>query len=333
MPHSGSKNAEANASQARRILYIYHELLSGSEFSAAEIHARINDSDFDACSLRSIQRDLKLIQEIDKDIVCESKGKQNFWQLPKSCLRKLQVHSNELLSLYILKAHLKSLRNTSVAREIDQLIQKLEQMYPSQIVAEHNLFWDKSIGGYDYSGHDRIIERAIEYIQGRKWVRIDYDRGGDGESKSYVAMPKLIFAYDGYLYLAAYVPDYGYHIALAIHRIAVIGLTQPRDGEEVPPFDYDEFMRLRFGVFWGEPQHIRLRIAPWAAKYFTRRYWHATQQIADADDGGLRIEMETSVTPELVAWIMRWGRAIRVESPPELIDKVISGHRAALENY
>jgi predicted DNA-binding transcriptional regulator YafY len=319
---------------AKRIVFLFKTFLSGKQLTTAELQEEIRNEELGDVKIRTLQRDLQLLEEMDTRITKRREGRSYLWYIPRHSLQtnSFFFKDNQLLSLYILKSHLKNLKNTIVSKELETLLMTLEEKYPSQVIANKDLYWDKNIGNYDYSKHNKTIDKIIDSIVNHEWVKIEYDPSETGKVKIYTGKIARIFSYDGYLYIAVYVPDYGYYIAMSIHRILSINKISPIE-TEVPEFDEEEFLNIRFGVFWGEPKKVKLRIEIDFAKYFINRYWHSSQVITENDDGSLELCLSVPVSHELISWILSWHQAITVIEPDELIEKIRVSLELSLRKY
>jgi len=319
---------------AKRIVFLFKTFLSGRQLSTKELQDEIRQEELGDVKIRTLQRDLQLLEQMDTRITKKRDGKQYVWYIPRNALQtnSFFFKDNQLLSLYILKSHLKNLKNTIVSKDLDTLLDTLEEKYPSQVFASKDLFWDKNIGNYDYSNHNDTIRKVIDIIVSDEWARIEYDPSENGNIKKYRAKIAKIFTYAGYLYIAAYIPDYEYYIAMSIHRIIAVNKISPLD-IETPAFNEDEFLSIRFGVFWGEPRKVRLHIDKDYKKYFINRYWHSSQRIIDNEDESIELELTVPISHELISWILSWQQALTVIEPDELIEKMRQSLELTLKKY
>ena len=64
----------------------------------------------------------------------------------------------------------------------------------------------------------------------------------------------------------------------ALDRIKMF--HQTKDTFEIPEdFSLDEFIGASFGVFQGEPIHIKIWFSPDVAGYLKEKIWHESQEI------------------------------------------------------
>ena len=148
---------------AKRIVFLFKQFLSGKQLTTAELQEAIREEELGDVKIRTLQRDLQLLEEMDTQITKRREGRQYVWYIPRESLQtnSFFFKDNQLLSLYILKSQLKNLKNTIVNKDLDSLLSTLEEKYPSQVLSNKDLFWDKNIGNYDYSEHNKTIERKL----------------------------------------------------------------------------------------------------------------------------------------------------------------------------
>lgn len=322
--------------QAHRILFIYRKLLEGEEIVSSQLQDIISE-EIEIVSIRTIQRDLRLLQKIDPSIMCRARGKELIWFIPREFRIPKQIvrfSSNEVLAFYFLKAHLKTFKGTIIEDEVEKLLQKIEEFAPKEAVLDETIYWDQNVGFYDYSKINDILEKVIYATTKKSWVKVVYStpKNIQQQNKDIIARFETIFSYLGLLYVVAFIPKHKVHVSLAIHNITSIDeLTNYLD--VAPPFSFREWSKYRFGVFSGEIQDVKLLIKTEFKHFFLNRKWHITQVEKINNDGSLLLEMKVPVGVDLINWILSWSDAIVVLQPEELINKICSRLQQALENY
>jgi len=99
-------------------------------------------------------------------------------------------------------------------------------------------------------------------------------------------------------------------------------------------FDLEAYLGDGWGLLraHGAPvEHVVLDFDPTAGRWVSEERWHPRQQVTPLADGGVRFEVEVSVTHELVRWVLSYGRHVAVRSPDGLRDAVRAEARAMLE--
>ncbi|MFH1051413.1 MAG: WYL domain-containing protein [bacterium] len=325
---------DTESAKTARVLFLYKKLLNGKKFTTDEAHDLIED-EFGTTSLRSIQRDLSLLQECEPMLISQKDGKKNIWKLDKSAIKaRGHVHfeKNQILSFHILKAHLKAFRKTVIEEEMKALTDKLEEIAPQEVFSYDSLYWDQNIGQYDYTQKDPMIRRIIKYISEEQWVKVEYRTGGRDKTKKFDILLRCFFYYAGSLYCVAYVPYHGHHIALAVQYIDKL---EPIEYHryKAPIFDFTKWSKYRFGVYHGDLKKVVLRINKLYNVYFENRSFHQSQKLSKDSHGNLLIELRVPLVDDFISWLMSWGEAITVVKPKELIKILNLNLHNTLRNY
>jgi predicted DNA-binding transcriptional regulator YafY len=104
------------------------------------------------------------------------------------------------------------------------------------------------------------------------------------------------------------------------------GFTAPSD------FDPDSYFRNAFGIIaGGEVKAVILNFSALVAPIIRERVWHATQEMEDISNGGVRLRMVCSQSDELLAWLMSWGSEVDIEEPESLARAICLRHKDACD--
>ncbi len=118
----------------------------------------------------------------------------------------------------------------------------------------------------------------------------------------------------------------------ALDRIKM--LLQTKETFEVPKdFSLEDFMGLSFGVYQGEPVHIKVWFHPDVAGYIREKIWHESQQIHTQDDDSIIFEAEVAGTDEIRFWIMTWGSRAVVLEPESLREEIRAEAKIMARRY
>lgn len=104
-------------------------------------------------------------------------------------------------------------------------------------------------------------------------------------------------------------------------------------------FDYPKnfsaaaFFEGSWVIEQGEPVQVRLRFNPEVARWLRGRQYHPSQHTTDEQDGSLIYEVTVTGTREITRWILGFGAAVEVLSPPELRRQVAENLRQAAAVY
>lgn len=311
-------------SQKKRLIRILELLSSGKAVSAAVLRKEFGDS----VTVRTLQRDLQDIADIlplDNRIV---QGRQQEWVLPRYYRGMIHpvIHRNEMLAFHFLKSFIKTLKTSTIAKDLESLEKKLEQLVPGDVILpssciDEDLIYDQNKGYFDYTRYDDILNQVIKAIEEKIWVDIDYYPVDADECRTHTVFPHRIYTYRGSLYLLATVYRYKKPVSFLIHYITAIKesikKTKPK-----PDFSPEDFTVSRFGVFSGEPETVILQINPDIRRHFIGRMWHESQTLTENKDGSLTLTLKVPIVPDFISWILSWGIGMKVLEPEGLVEKI-----------
>jgi predicted DNA-binding transcriptional regulator YafY len=328
------KTIEDSGEQTRRILKIlsiFHRLV---ECDRKEIQEILSE-EFPSVSDRTMQRDLKLLEE-ENYIEKIGSGPATKWRFIKPTFDADKtpptIKTDELLSFYMLKGYLNAFQGTQIEKEINSLANKLEILAPGSPYFEEVFYWDQNFGKYDYTKKYTAINQLIKNICDKSWIKIAYSRNSEAPAKEYLIFPEGLYYYSGSIYLAAYYADMKKVYNFVVQNI--ISITAVEDCPFIaPPFDLKSFSEGKFGVFDGDLVSITLLIKKEAVKFFENRKWHATQKFTSTDSGAVKLRFKAPITPDLLSWICRWSDCLTVEEPISLKIKVRNFLQESLKNF
>jgi len=326
---------EKTASKTERLIFVLKKFYAGYKYSVKELQKELYREFGESISLRTMQRDLRELLNAEPLLTETKSGRKRIWKVDRFSANftgGIRIESSELLSFYFLKAYLRTFKNTVIEEEARKLEDKIEQYAPASVISDESLYWDKNIGTYDYTQYDYLIRRAINYITNKKLAKVKYKSKKVGRPKEYSVLPRCLFTYAGALYAVAYVPKHDTNIALAIHRISE--LKEVGDyTEPIPEFDFVQWAENRFGVYYGKPENVRLRVDKTCADYFRNRFWHHSQKLYLDKLGNLLIDLKVPIVPDFKAWILSWGDKIKVLKPTRLKKEINYELRKTLKQY
>jgi predicted DNA-binding transcriptional regulator YafY len=83
-------------------------------------------------------------------------------------------------------------------------------------------------------------------------------------------------------------------------------------------------MKASFGIFQGQPEHVKVHFTSDAAGYIKEKVWHSSQKISEQRDGSVILEVDVAGTQEIKHWILRWGSRAQVLEPDSLREEIRS---------
>ena len=324
-------------SQIQRMIKILQILSIGRKVTTKELRCRFDET----VSLRTLQRDMLALSDSGVPLVNEKlTANENTWYLMDHFKQFIPIplEMNEYLAMEMLKTNLSILKNTSIESDVENLTKKIEQILPDELFLQattgkfSNLLTNYSMGQYDYSGKNDIINKLIEAITKRRKCLVTYDSPSTQKENKFYIEPEKLLSYHSGLYLIFYVRTQNEFWLLAVHRILDLEVFDdvfPNDH----PFDEEDFVKNRFGLFSGKQEKIKLKFDKSIRHYIEHNHWHATQEFSNDKKGNLILEMETAATPELISWILGWNKNVQVMKPKGLVEEIRKNLVETLAKY
>ena len=290
------------------------------------------------CHPRTLYRDLEALQLAGFPIYDEKVEGKKLWSLLDTVRHHIPVPFTlpELIALYFSTDMLKIFKDTVFYDSLESLSQKIRTTLPPHSLDYiNNLKQTIQIGIKPYKDYGRfreIINRVNDACAGRRSVEmIYYTMSRRKESKRRVD-PYRIWFFRGSFYLIGFCHLRKEIRVFTVDRIKMLHLTEEKF--EIPEdFRFEEFIGRSFGVFQGEPVHVRVRFSPDVAGYIKEKIWLSNQDIEALDDGSIIFEADVSGTDEIRFWIMSWGSKAEVIEPEALRQEIQTEAEAVLDRY
>ncbi|HLG59518.1 MAG TPA: transcriptional regulator [Vicinamibacterales bacterium] len=288
---------------------------------------------------RTIRRDLAALQEAGFALYDErDEDGRARWRIDGQILKGIETGFTlaELCAMYLSRNLLESIAGSPFQRDLTNAFGRLEKMLsprmrqfldrlPSVLAAKPG----PRARGKESSAD--IVARLLEATLHFRVTTMRYHSISSGRVKDYVVHPyRLAFAQGG-MYLLAYVPDYKDVRTFAIDRIASASLEKQTFTPK-QPIGEDVFANS-LGVNTGPAERVDVEFDTRVAPYVRARVWHASQQISDGENGGVRLTMNVCHDWALRSWILSWGPFARVVSPAGLAADIQSDLQSAVTRY
>jgi len=290
------------------------------------------------CHTRTVYRDLEALQVAGFPVYTEKEGGRNLWMLLDSAKHQapIPLSLTELMALYFSRGMMKVLKNTVFYDSLESLFEKIKATLPSEYMLYLNQIEQSvAIGSKPYKHYDRfrgLIEKVSEAIVQKKTIEMIYYTMSRSKETRRKLAPYKIWFFDDTFYLIGNCGMRDDVRIFALDRIKDLELTDERF--EMPAdFDLEDFMKLSFGVFRGDPIRVRIRFAADIAGYISEKIWHETQSIETQSDGSIIFDAEVAGTMEIKYWIMRWGARAKVLEPESLKQEIREEAEDIVENY
>ena len=287
---------------------------------------------------RTIRRDLDALARAGFPLYDDKSNGTSMWKLrgrPFRGLDETGLGLTEICALYLSHTMMRTLAGSPLLDDAERAMAKIERALPLSCRA----FLDGLPGVIKAkgSGRKKADERRVRDIVGRildAFVRerrceMRYAKPGSAAA-SYVLDPHRMVYANGGLYLLAFVPAYGEIRTFAVERMETFALTDEAFTRR--PLPTEPFAHS-LGVHNGRPERVVLEFSADAAPHVRERDWHLSQQLEDAQDGGVVLTLDVCVDYALRAWILGFGAAVRVVEPLSLAQEMFETAHAMRRRY
>jgi proteasome accessory factor B len=321
-----------DGNKAQRLVLMLELLSRPGGVRAAELESRF---ELDARSLRRYLADLR---DIDVPIVDRGRGDERVLEVEPRWRRSgVRLTLPEVLSLHFGRRLFTFLEGTTFASDMDGALERLEPAI-ARAHAELSRQLDRTFiavpePAKEYGGEtSEIIDDLVTALLYRHPVDVRYRRA-DEIIRTYRLHPYTLAVYRQGLYLLARDVEAGQVKTFAVERIAEL-VRNHRERFEVPA-DWlpERYLAAAFGITLGPPTPVVVAFSPAVRTLVQERRWHASATTRRRPDGWLEVHMTVAVTPELISWILSFGRDARAVSPPELCARIGQEARAMAAAY
>jgi predicted DNA-binding transcriptional regulator YafY len=287
---------------------------------------------------RTIRRDLEALQLAGFPLYDETHDGKKYWTLEQKAFKRLDATGftfAELSALYFSRTLVECLAATPFQQDVTSAFDKLaDALTPSMRQFLDRLplvIQAKADPGMQLTAsHGRVIAQLLDATLQHRRIVMRYHSFSSDREKQYTIEPSRVVFAQGALYVVAFVPEYGQTRTFALDRIRSLSVTE----EHFEPSDADEdTFAHSLGVHQGNPERIQIAFEPRIARFVRERVWHASQELEDQPDGAVILTLSVSNDFALRSWILGFGGAARVLSPPALVEQIVAEGRALAEVY
>ena len=277
---------------------------------------------------RTIRRDLEALQLAGFPLYDETHEGKRYWLLEQKAFRRLDATGftlAELSALYFSRTLLECLAATPFKADVTSAFEKLAAaLTPSmrQFLDRLPLVMQAKAepGTQPTAVRERLVSQLLDATLQHRRVHMRYHSFSSDREKAYTIEPSRVVFAQGALYLVAYVPEYGQSRTFALDRVKTLSVTEERF--EPATNAAEEAFVHSLGVHEGPPERVVIRFAPRIAPYVRERVWHASQDVQEAEDGGLIVTLHVTNDVTLRSWILGFGPLACVLSPAALAARI-----------
>lgn len=302
-------------------------------YTINDIHATLEKWDV-IVDKKTISRDIDSLSEICF-ITEEERNGKTYYTADKFRLRDITFTSPELVSLAFMLELLKPYQYMTMGKTAQDLIHKLLDNTTNlnrEFIKHFSGLVTINTNDYISDEVNPEIENHLQTaIRNKTKVRIIYHSFGQDEDTIRIIHPYELLINDGALNVIGYCELRGDLRDFRVSRIKAI--TMLEDSFTVPEEYYIKRARNKFIHLSGKvTEQIVIAFTGKTAKYIQEYEADLADEIINTEDG-ITFIRNTSVTEELIRWIMQFGFEAKVLNPPHLKDKIKLEFKKSLEQY
>jgi predicted DNA-binding transcriptional regulator YafY len=243
----------------------------------------------------------------------------------------------QMIALYLSRGLIAILAGTGIKEDLDDVFERLFATLRKNDAdtaknLERILYVVPAGGRRMYQDRLDDVDELLTAIRARERIDVLYA----SRSKPARALrfdPYTLVLFDGGLYVAGFSHEHGKRITLVLDGIREV-VRRKGDRFEYPEaYHPSQLFDGAFGFMAGDPRRVRIRFDAKEAHFIRRARWHDSQRMEEADDGGVVLEMNVALVPEVVSFVLRHGKGAEVLEPPELRDMVRAELEGAAARY
>lgn len=324
-------------SQIERQLYILALLSSGKKgYTISEIHKNLDMVGINI-SRRTVERDIDYMSTGSFFLMEERRSNKIFYMAKKFGIENMMLTTSELISLHFIKELLKSYTMLDIGNTarylIDRIIKDLPQLNKAYIEMLSELLKVKeSFIGLEKHLDEEIIRTVRKGIELHKTLLIKYHSFTSNTETERKFDPYIIEIYEGCYHLIGYCHLRESIRDLRISRIKEIKLLD--DTYERPKRFYENYKKDRFSKLAGEENiELILKFSGEGARYVLEYESAKADILIQNDDGSILFQRATTMTPEIIKWVLSFGADVVVIEPKAVREAITKHAKGMLRKY
>lgn len=310
-----------------------------------EIHDLLAQQDI-GISIRSLQRDMLVLQEIFAGIVTvPSDDRSNYWYWSKDAkLENLSGFTvNQALSLTLIKKFLEPLLPKVTLNELKPFFEQADKTLNGLKETSFSK-WPNKIAILPSTQpllppviKPEIHEKVSDALLNDEQIRIEYKKLV-GQPSTYEINPLGMVLQGGVTYLVASLTENQAYRIFALHRIKSVNKTW-RDSNHPKVFDLKQYIQdgnMGFN-FTGTHKYSRIRLVVTfdevSIKHLYETQLTKDQVIEDLGNGRFKLTATLQETEQLFWWLQSFGSRVEVLEPPELRNKMAKSVKVMAQRY
>jgi len=328
-PHKSiSRGLPLSRPPLERMLRIHQAIQSGKYPNATSLAVELE------VSTKSIHRDIEFMRD-RLDLPLEYDPRQNGYHYAQevSSFPTLQITEGELFALLVAEKALRQYRGTTFEKPLLSAFRKMAASLPDT-VSLNLADWEPTIS-FRTSAEPilglEIFDTLAKATAQHRQLLLTYRKPARKETEPRVVDPYQLANINGEWFLFGYChlrKDIRTFVPSRIQELKPTGKTFVRPRK----FSLDRRLRDSFGVIIGAGEfEVVIRFDEMVSDYIREKRWHPSQQLTEAEDGGVELRLKLSSLVEIQRWILGWGGHALALAPRELVESLRTAARAILE--
>lgn len=273
---------------------------------------------------KSIYNDLRDLELLGIEVEGEQVGNRYHYHVVS---RTFELPELKLLVDAIQSSKFITERKTNVLiKKLEQLVSKYEamklqrQVYVSGRIKTMNESIYYSVDAI----HNAISENKKIRFQYFQWnVKKEMELRHNGAW--YHISPWGLSWDDENYYLVGYDSDSGKIKHYRVDKMLHIQMTdEKREGKDCfKKLDMADYAKKSFGMYGGEEQKVKLRVANDLAGVIIDRFGKDVMMVPE-DEGHFTVNVDVHVSKQFLGWIISLGEGVKIVSPDEVVDQMKS---------
>lgn len=332
---------EKRNQQVSRILKIIDLLIDCPQaMSINDIHEALDQKYGIKINRKTVSRDLEAIVTTNLRLVTSnSRSNEKYYKLSNELrsTRPVTFDGVEIEALHMAKLMLGCFKNTVFYGRLETGLKKIEHKIGTDkqkyLIALSRVMKIKHATSFSGSLDRGMIEKIGSACLERRMISFAYDSAEQIVARKIKTVsPHYLCIHDAAFYLIATEQGDSKKKCFSLARLSQLNSldieaqTDPAGPEE----DFGHYLGLqRTGMLFD----VEVLVRPPIAKYVSEREWIPGQRVEHLEDGSIKVSFRSGLSPELVQWVLRFGRNMTVLKPGELIEKVMKEVEAVWSEY
>lgn len=286
-----------------RLIYILNKLDSGEKVTTQSLAREFN------VSLRTVQRDIVLLDMSGFPLICLEKGVHSF--VEGFSLKKMKLSGEEASLLSLLY---------DIVKELGSVFEDPFRNILRKVISEKydTPFYVKIPEGVKLNKEYPFLDDLEQAIDDNQKIMVRYKALEAEKEEDFKLCPLKIIFYDGFWYLLSQTDDKN---CLPKFRLENIKKVKRLDEYFESPENLMTILDESVNIWFSEKRDKRvvLKVNKDAAKYFRQRIYLPLQKIATENkDGSMIVECWVNNYNEVIPTILRWIQYVYIIEPKEL---------------